>query len=466
MSNKDLPPFAESEEREKIIELLRSGSVATESIDLDALLQRTRTDSGSFDMRALGHSAVGQILGVLPIPACLIDKTRKIVMCNEAWGRVTPSFERLQGLPFSSLCPLENEARETDALLEDVFFTRKARVREQRLRVGERVVWGRLYLRTVRFTGYRMILCLIEDLTSERFKILLLKLVEQAKKEWELTFDSVPNLIAIINGSCHTVRVNKAVIDRLGLSYQDALHKTCYELFHGATEPPDFCPRSKVLACRTEHSIGYYSERLGGHFEETLSPIVGANEGEMNCVLVATDVSERKKLEKTLYYRATHDALTGVLNRSQTLELVRLACESSNRYGHPLSLAFCDLDKFKRINEVLGHQIGDKVLRRFGAMVKGQTRVPDIVGRYGGDEFILAFPGASVQEALKSLERLQSKVTEICFEMEGKAVSLSCSIGLGGYDAKTMTLKELIRKADEALSAAKKKGGHCIVSRE
>jgi len=466
MSNEDLPFFDELEERDKEVERLREGSVGTESIDLDDLSRPALTDSGSFDLRWIKQSAFGQLLGALPIPACLIDNSKKIALCSEAWGRITPSFVELEGLPFSSLCSARHEAAAADVLLDEVFRTRKATVREQELLVGENLMWARIYLRTIRFTGERMILCLIEDLTIERLKILLVKRLEQAKREWELTFDSVPHLMAIIDSSYRVIRANKAFIEALGSSYQEVLGTPCYLHFHGTNGPPDVCPRTKILDNSREYSVEYYSEKLGGHFEETLSPIVLGDREEANCVLVATDVSERKKLENKLYYRATHDALTGLFNWRQTLELLTVACESSIRYGYPLSLALCDLDNFKDINDLLGHQAGDKVLQRFGVMLKEEVRTADITGRYGGDEFIMAFPNTTAQEAALSLERLRSKMRKITFKIEGKVVSLSCSMGLAGFEGKTMTVKDLIKKADEALYAAKHNGRDSLVIRE
>jgi PAS domain S-box-containing protein len=122
----------------------------------------------------------------------------------------------------------------------------------------------------------------------------------QARDEWERTFDAVPNLIMILDGSHKILRVNQATADRLGTTPQELVGQTCYRVIHGTEEPPDFCPHTSLLADCLEHTAEVHEERLGGDFFVSVSPLCDTDGAFLGSVHVAHDITEQKKTEAAL----------------------------------------------------------------------------------------------------------------------------------------------------------------------
>ena len=124
--------------------------------------------------------------------------------------------------------------------------------------------------------------------------------LHQAKKEWEQTFDAVQDLIMIIDHNHRIIRANKPMADRVGMSPEEMIGQTCYEIVHGTDKPLDVCPHSLMLKDHGFHSVEVREERLGGDFVVDVSPIMLSKDGLMGSVHVAHDITQRKKAEKIL----------------------------------------------------------------------------------------------------------------------------------------------------------------------
>ncbi len=125
-------------------------------------------------------------------------------------------------------------------------------------------------------------------------------LIKRGKEQWERTFDSVPDLIALVDNDHKITRLNKTMADRLGMTYQNIIGKPCYELLHGTQEPPEDCPHRKLLNDAQTYKAEIYCERLRGNFSITTSPLYG-EEGELiGSVHLAHDITQDKKMEKEL----------------------------------------------------------------------------------------------------------------------------------------------------------------------
>ena len=166
-------------------------------------------------------------------------------------------------------------------------------------------------------------------------------------------------------------------------------------------------------------------------------------------------VLARKNRE--LEQMASHDMLTGLLNRRAFREQAELLLADGARYGYPVSLMMVDVDYFKSINDNYGHQLGDRVLADIGKLLRRDSRSSDRVARYGGEEFILLLPHARVNDAMHKAERLRRTVAEYRFE-EQDNLTLSASFGVSSTDRETTGLDELISRADAALYRAKHQG--------
>ena len=174
--------------------------------------------------------------------------------------------------------------------------------------------------------------------------------------------------------------------------------------------------------------------------------------------VIARDISERKKLEKQLAYQATHDNLTGTLNRSELLEQMNNAIAYAERHGFAVWVAFLDLDRFKQINDRFGHYVGDQLLIGITERLNRVLRKNDVLGRYGGDEFVLVMRGGPNDHVNSQLiERLMSSVCQP-LAIESYQLQVTCSLGIATYPVDGTTADALLANADAAMYRAKESG--------
>jgi diguanylate cyclase (GGDEF)-like protein/PAS domain S-box-containing protein len=284
-----------------------------------------------------------------------------------------------------------------------------------------------------------------------------------AKLEWERTFDAVPDLISIIDTQNRILRVNKAMADKVGVNSEDVVGKHCYELFHETQTPPALCPHRELLKDGNEHLAEIVEKKWNGYFLVSVTPLTNAKGDLMGCVHVARDITQRKKLEEDLQYQATRDSLTNLYNRRQFLDLLKTECISAERYSTPLSLAICDLDNFKGINDHYGHLVGDQALVTFAKILAKQLRGSDFAGRFGGDEFVIAFPHTPSSGAAESMERVRAILEDFTFTNSNAGFKVTCTAGISEFAPDVNTTQSLIHAADSALYEAKALGRNRVV---
>jgi diguanylate cyclase (GGDEF)-like protein len=157
--------------------------------------------------------------------------------------------------------------------------------------------------------------------------------------------------------------------------------------------------------------------------------------------------------------QATHDSLTGTWNRASILEALSRELERAAREQKPFSVAMADVDHFKAVNDTLGHQVGDAVLAEVARRMCARVRHYDLVGRYGGEEFLVIMPGCDDAEAQRMAERLRAGAGIGIVLGEQPAISVTLSLGVATFrPGSRMTPEQLIREADKALYAAKGQG--------
>jgi diguanylate cyclase (GGDEF)-like protein/putative nucleotidyltransferase with HDIG domain len=154
------------------------------------------------------------------------------------------------------------------------------------------------------------------------------------------------------------------------------------------------------------------------------------------------------------------DALTGLGSRKLLEDRLQAEAARAKRYKRPFSVAIIDLDNFKTINDVLGHATGDDALRKLAACMKAQKRTPDVLARYGGDEFVVLMPETKVDDAITLLERIRTEVHHI-HVAENISMTISCGIAQSLPDSQDSS-SEIIRRADLALYEAKNDGRDCV----
>jgi diguanylate cyclase (GGDEF)-like protein len=179
-------------------------------------------------------------------------------------------------------------------------------------------------------------------------------------------------------------------------------------------------------------------------------------------VLIALGVADRMRAQNVALTeaerRAQIDALTGVLNRPTLIERFDTACLRMQRRGLPISVLFIDLDHFKQINDTCGHAAGDACLAAVVAPIQAELRQSDIIGRYGGEEFVVVLNGADASAAAPVAQRICQGVSAVRIEGFAASIRLTCSIGVASSDTLGMWGQHLIAHADAAQYAAKRAG--------
>jgi two-component system, cell cycle response regulator len=168
---------------------------------------------------------------------------------------------------------------------------------------------------------------------------------------------------------------------------------------------------------------------------------------------------------EAMRHQATHDPLTGAWNHRAVLESLERELNRGQRDGQPVCALMVDLDHFKRVNDVLGHQAGDFVLQEVVRRMTADVRPYDVIGRYGGEEFVIVLPGMSADDAVSFAERLRQRIAAEPFVYRTAALDITLSAGLAHSDNLELgCATDLIHAADTALYKAKESGRNCVVA--
>jgi len=168
-------------------------------------------------------------------------------------------------------------------------------------------------------------------------------------------------------------------------------------------------------------------------------------------------------LQETLRVQATHDSLTGLWNRGATLDLLRRELSRGERQGTPVTVIMADIDHFKQVNDMYGHLTGDMVLREVAHRLSSAVRGYDVTGRFGGEEFLIVFPGCTAQNAILQAERLRARILKEPVDTPEGPIPVTLSLGVAASEPVTEVDPDLLlRAADTALYRAKSRGRNCV----
>lgn len=233
---------------------------------------------------------------------------------------------------------------------------------------------------------------------------------------------------------------------------------------HDATRAPDFLLGPAMAAMRTSGVIrqddARFRDRRGAPLDVAFTAsAVKQNTEVVGAVISFRDITERKRLEARMTHEALHDSLTGLANRRMLVERLESALERSKHDGRLHALIFIDVDRFKAINDSLGHGTGDDLLVAIGARINQVLKPEHLLSRFGGDEFVILLEGVpNVEEAVATARRVCAAVEEPLVLCDGYEIVTSLSVGIAlaepGHSA-----DDLLRDADVAMYRAKGRGG-------
>jgi len=201
------------------------------------------------------------------------------------------------------------------------------------------------------------------------------------------------------------------------------------------------------------------------YIESTAAPIRDDRGVVSGGVLVFHDVSESRELNRRLSYHASHDILTGLVNRREFEARLERALKSAKARETSYALLSLDLDQFKIVNDSCGHGAGDALLGQLGALLKSKIRWRDTVARLGGDEFGILLESCSPEEAIATADTLREAVRDFKFQWEDKPFRLGASVGVVPITADNQDVETLVSAAESACRAAKEAGRnriHCF----
>lgn len=276
--------------------------------------------------------------------------------------------------------------------------------------------------------------------------------LELANVQWRETFDTIPDLVTVIDTAHQIVHVNKAARERLGHDGVGlAGNAPCYLQFHGASHPPESCPHVALLKDHQPHEAEVFIPHLDSYYHITVNPTFDRDGNLVGAVHVARDVTKRREMEDRLRYLSTHDELTQLFNRAffeAELETLR-----QGRNG-PISVVIADLDGLKVVNDQYGHEYGDALIKGAADLLREAFRGGDTIVRLGGDEFVVLLKG--VDEALMAtiMERARTLLSS---GERRSAHGLPIRFSLGCATTLVPSrLHEAIRQADLAMYEDKK----------
>ena len=303
------------------------------------------------------------------------------------------------------------------------------------------------------------------------------KLYEEAlfreKESAQITLQSIGDGVITCDAHGRVEYLNPVAEELTGWRLEDSLGRTIDEIFrsfHEETCEPLENPLA--VAVRRIRSIKSVRPMLlirrdGNelYIESTASPIRDGSGTVTGGVLVFHDVSESRELNRRLSYHASHDVLTGLVNRREFETRLERALKSAKARETSYALCYIDLDQFKIVNDTCGHSAGDALLGQVGALLKSKVRWRDTLSRLGGDEFGVLLESCSLEEALRTAESLRDSIRNFRYTWEDRTFRLGASIGVVPITAENEDVASVLSAADSACGAAKESGRnrvHCF----
>jgi len=247
-----------------------------------------------------------------------------------------------------------------------------------------------------------------------------------------------------------------------GMSLADVFHLVHEETGAPAEIPVPRCLRENRVVRLADHSVLVARDGSEIGIEDSTAPIRDPDGNVVGAVLVFRDVTEQRRLAGEISYLASHDPLTGLLNRTLFEKRLQTAVESAQHIWAEHVLCYLDLDQFKLINDVCGHAAGDLLLQRVAGVLMRCVRSRDAVARVGGDEFALLLEHCELDQAKRVAQKICDRVEHMHFIHGDRNFGISASIGLVPITRRWATMDAALQAADIACYAAKEAGRNRI----
>lgn len=280
-------------------------------------------------------------------------------------------------------------------------------------------------------------------------------------------FNAAVDAIMVINARGILQSVNQSAETLFGFTSDEMLGKNISMLMPASYAQEHDSYLSNYCASGDRKIIGIGREVTGQHKDGSCFPLhLSVSEfrqdGQQLFVGICHDISERRKFTEHIAFLAKYDGLTGCANRREFIEGLSSGIEACEASGRKIAVLFIDLDGFKQINDNHGHRVGDRLLKLTAERFQKTLRVGDLLGRVGGDEFVVSTILDSRGETASDVAARMMKVLKEPFVIDNRALNVSISIGISLYPDDGLTADEVMNEADIAMYQAKVEGGGCI----
>ncbi len=400
------------------------------------------------------------------LPEIVIIHDEKILLANEAAaGLVGLEPAQLVGREFADLVKPAYRALFRKTVAKRLAGqTAPQRIEMQLINGNQTGLWVEAQSSNIEFHGHAAILTVARDISHRKSLEVSLS---RSKRQAQYTLESIAEGIITTDNDGRIDYMNLAAETLTGTNRDDAAGHRVGELFtlvDDADRRPLGDPVERCLAMRRRVNMGRRAVMVssdGEHehsVEITASPVRGPSNTISGTVVVFHDVSELRGLTRQMSYQATHDPLTGLINRREFERRLDEAMDTAHAEEAVHMLFYMDLDRFKAVNDSCGHQAGDNMLREVAGLIKDQVRDSDYVGRLGGDEFGALLIGCPIEKARQIATDICQAIADYRFVWKDKIFNIGISIGLVEISHSTGEIQDVMAAADSACYMAKQQG--------
>ena len=400
------------------------------------------------------------------MPEVILVHGEQIMFANHEAGE-------LLGVPTETLV-----GRDVTDIIRPAYRNRTRKVIAEQLAGGQQAVRYELQLidgderaRWVEATGTRMryhgrsvILTVARDITYRKSVEATLG---RGRHQAQVTLESLGEGVITADASGNIDYMNAAAEKLTGTAREESVGKAFGDIVKLVDESDHRDlgdPVSRSLVKRQRVSMGRRALLIpvgGGNeisIDATASPIVGPNDAVSGAVIIMRDVGELRGLTREMSYQASHDPLTGLVNRREFERQVNRALDKAKAEDAHHMLCYMDLDRFKVVNDTCGHQAGDNMLREVATLLREHVRDSDTVARLGGDEFSLLLMGCPLDKARQIADDVCAAVRGYRFTWQDRIFDIGISIGIVEISQKSGALEDILSAADSACYVAKQQG--------
>ncbi len=289
------------------------------------------------------------------------------------------------------------------------------------------------------------------------------KSITQSREYAESIIDTVREPLISLDQDLRVVTVSRSFYEFFKVKPEDTVGQLIYDLGNKQWDIPKLRELLETILPQKTTFDNYEVEHnfaaIGRRVMLLNARQIKRGKGKERIILLAIeDITARKEMEQEIKRIAYHDPLTGLPNRMLLIDHLSMALKQADRYRMKVALMMLDLDKFKEVNDTLGHHIGDKLLQAVAEKLTGILRKGDTVARFGGDEFILVLPEQKDAQNALQVARKIIDVFQEAVVLEGHSLIVTSSIGISLYPDHGADIDSILKNADSAMYQAKHEG--------